>query len=40
MLVTRRVGRITWKVSGEDREAGARVRVVAVDGTILKVEAA
>jgi len=30
----------TWKVSGDDREAGARVRVVAVDGTILKVEAA
>lgn len=30
----------TWKVSGEDMEAGAKVRVVAVDGTIFKVEAA
>lgn len=30
----------TWKVSGEDREAGAKVRVVAVDGTVFKVEAA
>lgn len=30
----------TWRVSGEDMEAGARVRVVAVDGTIFKVEAA
>jgi hypothetical protein len=30
----------TWKVSGEDRDAGAKVRVVAVDGTIFKVESA
>ena len=30
----------TWKVSGEDMEAGAKVRVVAIDGTVFKVEAA
>jgi hypothetical protein len=30
----------TWKVSGEDMAAGAKVRVIAVDGTIFKVEAA
>lgn len=28
-----------WKVSGEDMETGAKVRVVAIDGTIFKVEA-
>ena len=30
----------TWKVNGEDMEAGAKVRVVAIDGTIFKVEVA
>jgi hypothetical protein len=30
----------TWKVSGEDMETGKKVKVVAVDGTVLKVEAA
>ena len=30
----------TWKVSGEDMESGSKVRVVAVDGTVFKVEAA
>ena len=30
----------TCKVSGEDMAAGAKVRVIAVDGTIFKVEAA
>ena len=29
----------TWKVSGEDMDAGMTVRVVAVEGTTLKVEA-
>ena len=28
-----------WKTSGEDLPAGARVRVVGVDGTMLKVVA-
>lgn len=28
----------TWKVSGENMQAGAEVRVVAVEGTILVVE--
>lgn len=27
-----------WKVSGEDAPVGTRVRVVGVDGTVLKVE--
>lgn len=35
-----RVDDSTWKVSGEDMDAGARIRVTGVDGTILKVEAA
>lgn len=30
----------TWKVSGEDMQLGARVRVTGVDGTVFKVEAA
>jgi len=30
----------TWKVTGADMQAGASVRVVDVDGTIFKVEAA
>jgi len=30
----------TWKVTGIDMDAGATVRVVAVDGTTFKVEAA
>jgi inner membrane protein len=30
----------TWKVTGADMEAGVTVRVVAIDGTTLKVEAA
>ena len=30
----------TWKVTGTDMEVGATVRVVAVDGTTFKVEAA
>ncbi len=30
----------TWKVTGADMEVGATVRVVAVDGTTFKVEAA
>lgn len=30
----------TWKVNGDDMEAGAKVRVVAIDGTVFKVEAA
>jgi membrane protein implicated in regulation of membrane protease activity len=29
----------TWKIGGEDIVAGTRVRVTAVDGTILMVEA-
>jgi membrane protein implicated in regulation of membrane protease activity len=30
----------TWKIEGEDLPAGAKVRVVGVDGTRLKVEKA
>jgi membrane protein implicated in regulation of membrane protease activity len=33
-----RVDDTTWKIQGEDRESGAKVRVVAAEGTILKVE--
>ena len=33
-----RVDDSSWKVSGEDCEANTRVKVVSVDGTILKVE--
>ena len=29
----------SWKVSGEDMAAGAKVKVVGVDGTVFKVEA-
>src|SRR3954469_22425912 len=35
-----RLGDGVWKVSGPELPAGARVRVVGVDGTILKVIAA
>ena len=28
----------TWKIAGENLEAGSRVRVIGVDGVILKVE--
>lgn len=34
-----RVGDGVWKVSGADLPAGAKVRVVGADGTVLKVEA-
>lgn len=34
-----RVGDGVWKVSGTDLPAGARVRVVGAEGTVLKVEA-
>ena len=33
-----RVDDSSWKVSGEDCEANTKVKVVSVDGTILKVE--
>lgn len=33
-----KVGDSVWSAEGPDAEAGSRVRVVAVDGTILKVE--
>lgn len=33
-----KVGDSTWSAEGPDAEAGSRVKVVAVDGTILKVE--
>lgn len=33
-----RVDDSTWKVEGQDAPAGARVRVVDVEGTVLKVE--
>ncbi len=33
-----RVGDTVWKVSGADAPAGARVRVIGVDGAVLKVE--
>ena len=29
----------TWKISGADMEAGVSIRVVAIEGSILKVEA-
>jgi membrane protein implicated in regulation of membrane protease activity len=35
-----RVDDSTWKVRGTDCPAGTRVRVVAVDGTVLEVELA
>jgi membrane protein implicated in regulation of membrane protease activity len=34
------IGDTTWRVSGPDLEAGARVRVVEVVGAVLRVEAA
>lgn len=34
-----RVGDSLWRVSGDDAQAGQRVRVVAADGVILVVEA-
>jgi len=34
-----RVDDTTWKIEGTDCDAGTRVRVTGVDGTILKVEA-
>lgn len=33
-----RVGDATWKVTGADLPAGTRVKVVAAEGTILRVE--
>ena len=33
-----KIGGILWKIEGEDLDAGARVRVVGVDGAVLKVE--
>jgi membrane protein implicated in regulation of membrane protease activity len=35
-----RVDDSTWRVEGEDCEAGARVRVTEADGVVLKVERA
>lgn len=35
-----KVGDTTWTVAGPDLPSGAHVRVVGVDGTVLKVEAA
>jgi membrane protein implicated in regulation of membrane protease activity len=35
-----RVGDGVWTIQGPDLPAGARVRVVSVDGTVLKVVAA
>jgi membrane protein implicated in regulation of membrane protease activity len=32
-----RVDDSTWKIEGEDCEAGTRIRVTGVDGTILRV---
>ena len=33
-----RVDDTTWKIIGDDREAGSRIKVVGVDGVQLKVE--
>ena len=33
-----RVDDTYWRAEGQDQPAGARVRVVAVDGVVLKVE--
>lgn len=33
-----RVNDATWKVTGEDLPAGTRVKVIAAEGTILRVE--
>ncbi len=35
-----RVGDTLWRVKGDDAPVGGRVRVVAVDGIVLVVEAA
>jgi membrane protein implicated in regulation of membrane protease activity len=35
-----RVDDTTWKIRGDDREAGKRVRVTGVDGTVLLVDGA
>ncbi len=35
-----RVGDTLWVAEGPDAEAGARVRITGVDGTVLRVEAA
>ncbi len=35
-----RLGDASWKVRGPELPAGSRVRVVGVDGTVLRVEAA
>lgn len=35
-----RVDDSTWKIEGNDCPAGARVKVVGIDNTVLKVEAA
>jgi len=35
-----RVDDSTWRVEGQDQPAGTKVRVVGVDGTVLKVEKA
>jgi membrane protein implicated in regulation of membrane protease activity len=37
---TVKVDDTTWKIAGENLEAGSRVKVVGVDGVILKVEPA
>ena len=34
-----RVDDSSWKIEGEDRPAGAKIRVVGIDSTVLKVEA-
>lgn len=33
-----RVDDSTWKIEGEDCEAGTRIKVTGVDGTVLRVE--
>ena len=35
-----RVDDSTWRIEGEDMAVGTRIKVVAVDGVILKVEKA
>ena len=35
-----RIDDSTWKVEGDDMPAGTRVKVVGVDGVVLKIEAA
>ena len=41
--IVNRVGKVrlddtSWKVEGDDQPAGARVKVVGVDGVVLKIE--